>query len=297
MQKVSLPAFAKINLTLDILGKRPDGYHDMRMLMQSVALADQLTLVKNDSGEILLDSDLKYLPKNGKDLAFRAAELFFHECGITEGVSITLRKSIPVSAGLAGGSTDAAAVLRGLNLLFGTNLTRSELAAMGKTLGADIPFCIYGGTALVEGIGEKITTLPSMPQCHIVLCKPRFGVSTAYVFSKINVAKLKEHPDTKGIIDAISKNDLTCVARRLYNVMESVTADEHTEIGEIKNILLDCGALGCAMSGSGPTVFGIFESPQDAHNAYNILRREQHYNEVYVTCPRGGLMEADIRIS
>ena len=285
MRKITLLAPAKINLSLDILSKRPDGYHDMRMIMQSVMLSDRVTLEKNDTEQIILDSDLKFLPKNGKDLAQRAAELFYEECGIKAGVTVTLRKSIPVSAGLAGGSTDAASVLRGLNLLFETNLTRSELCIMGKKLGADIPFCIVGGTALVEGIGDEISTLPAMPPCHILLCKPRFGVSTAYVFSQINCAKLKEHPDTKGIISAITERNLPYLAHRLYNVMESVTAAEHPEIGDIKRLMLDNGALGCAMSGSGPTVFGIFDDPHSAHTAANILRTAYHLNEVYVTSP------------
>ena len=297
MQKISLPAPAKINLSLDILAKRPDGYHDMQMIMQSVSLADRITLEKNDEGRIILDSDLKYLPKNGKDLAERAADLFFEECGFHAGVTVTLRKSIPVSAGLAGGSTDAASVLRGLNLLFETGLTRSELCAMGKKLGADIPFCIVGGTALVEGIGEQVTPLPPMPNCSIVLCKPRFGVSTAYVFSKINCSKLREHPDTKGIISAITEQNLTYLSHRLFNVMESVTAAEHTEIGDIKTIMLDYGALGCAMSGSGPTVFGIFDNSHNAHTAANMLRQRFHISEVYVTSPRSGLTESDFILS
>jgi len=297
MQKISLSAHAKINLSLDILSKRPDGYHDMRMIMQSIALSDRLTLEKNNTGTIKLDSDLKFLPKNGKNLAERAAELFFEETGISSGVSIRLRKSIPVSAGLAGGSTDAAAVLRAMNILFETGLSQEELCVMGKKLGADIPFCIVGGTALVEGIGEQITPLPPMPDCHIVLCKPRFGVSTAYVFSKINVAKLKEHPDTKGIIAAIEENDLTKLSHRLYNVMESVTAAEHAKIGEIKTAMLDCGALGCAMSGSGPTVFGLFDKQENAQTACQILRRKHHFNEVYLTAPCGSIQKTEMRLS
>ncbi len=294
MQKVSLPAYAKINLSLDVLRKRPDGYHDMRMIMQSVALFDKLTVEKAESG-IHLDSNLRFLPKNGKNLAERAAELFFGELGINGGVSITLSKHIPVSAGLAGGSTDAAAVFKALDILYETNLSHNELCAMGKKLGADIPFCLTGGTALVEGIGEKITSLPPMPHCHIVLCKPRFGVSTAYVFSKINCTKLKEHPDTKGIISAIESGDLTALSHRLYNVMETVTAAEHSEIGEIKGVFLDNGAIGCAMSGSGPTVFGIFDDLKNANNAMKILKRT--YSEVYVTEPCVGWQESDFIIS
>ncbi len=294
MQKVSLPAYAKINLSLDVLKKRPDGYHDMRMIMQSVALFDNLTVEKAESG-ICLDSNLRFLPKNGKNLAERAAELFFGELGISGGASITLSKHIPVSAGLAGGSTDAAAVLKALDMLYETNLSMSDLCTMGKKLGADIPFCLTGGTALVEGIGEKITPLRPMPHCHIVLCKPHFGVSTAYVFSKINCTKLKEHPDTKGIISAIESGDLTALSHRLYNVMETVTAAEHSQIGEIKSVLLDSGAVGCAMSGSGPTVFGIFDNLKNANNALKILKRT--YSEVYVTEPCVGWQENDFIIS
>ncbi len=294
MQKVSLPAYAKINLTLDILGKRPDGYHDMRMIMQSVALYDKLTVEKTESG-IHLDSDLRFLPKNGKNLAQRAAELFFSELKISAGASICLRKSIPVSAGLAGGSTDAAAVFKALDMLYETHLTQNELCTLGKKLGADIPFCLTGGTALVEGIGEKITPLSPIPHCHIVLCKPHFGVSTAYVFSKINCSKLKEHPDTKGIINAIDTGDLSALAHRLYNVMETVTAEEHCEIAEIKTMLLDNGAIGCAMSGSGPTVFGIFDNLDNARKAKESLNKS--YSEVYITEPCVGWQEKDFIIS
>ena len=292
MQKVSLPAFAKINLSLDVLRKRPDSYHDMRMIMQTVALCDEISVEKADKAGIELDSDLRFLPKNGKNLVVSAAELFCSQQSLFCGVKLQLRKSIPVSAGLAGGSADAAAVLIAMNLLFETNLSQEQLCQMGKKLGADVPFCIVGGTALVEGIGDIITSLPAMPPCHIVLCKPRFGISTAYVFSKLNCQKLKEHPDTRGLIQAIEQGNLQMLARRIFNVMESVTASEHPEIAEIKSKMLDCGALGCTMSGSGPTVFGLFESQVAAHQAYSLLK--QQYHEVYETTPHDCLAHTEI---
>ncbi len=270
MNKLTRYAKAKINLTLDVLGKREDGYHDLRMIMAEIPLADTVTLIKQD--EITVRTNLSFLPKNDKNIAFRAAKLFFEETGISGGVAITIDKKIPVSAGLAGGSTDAAAVFHGLNELYETNLSLAQLQHMGNKIGKDIPFCLQGGVALAEGTGERLTTLPELSHCFIVLIKPKhINVSTKDVFTSLQASKIELHPDTAGAIQSLEQEDIHGLSRRMYNVLEEVTVKKHPLIAELKSVMMEEGALGSVMSGSGPSVFGIFDSLQSAENARQRL--------------------------
>ncbi|MBS5150059.1 MAG: 4-(cytidine 5'-diphospho)-2-C-methyl-D-erythritol kinase [Butyricicoccus pullicaecorum] len=282
MESLTLPAYAKINLTLDVTGKLPNGYHTVRMVMDSVDLHDDVTITKNTCNQITLSCNRPYVPTDDRNLAVRAAHLFFEQTGILcSGLQIDLVKRIPVAAGLAGGSTDAAAVLKGLNTLYQTGYTLEKLCEMGVRLGADVPYCLCGGTMLAEGIGQELTPIPAPPRCHIVLCKPDFSVSTAEVYAKMNGGDLPVHPDTNGLIQAIRMRDYEGMCHRLYNVMESVTAAKHEEIGKIKDILLSCGAEGAVMSGSGPTTFGLFQNKACAQKAYEILHKI--FPETYLT--------------
>ncbi len=270
MNKLTKYANAKINLTLDVLGKREDGYHDLKMIMAEIPLSDTLTLTMQD--HISVSTNLTFLPNNDKNIAFRAAQLFFEETKIEGGVNIQIEKKIPVSAGLAGGSTDAASVLHGLNELYEANLSLEQLQTMGNTIGKDIPFCLQGGVALAEGTGERLSVLEKLPHCWIVLIKPRhINVSTKDVFTALQASKLELHPDTTGAIQALEQGDLPGIARRMYNVLEEVTVKKHPLIAELKAVMLEEGALGSVMSGSGPSVFGIFDSLESANNAKQRL--------------------------
>lgn len=270
MTKLILDACAKINLTLDVLGKREDGYHDLRMIMMGIPLFDTITLEKDD--QIQISTNLNFLPNNQKNIAYRAAEVFFQETKIAGGVKIQIQKRIPVSAGLAGGSTDAAAVLKGLNELYETNLSLEELAVLGNRIGKDIPFCLYGGIALAEGTGEQLKKLPKLPDCWMVLIKPQhLNVSTKEVFTSLQTSKIELHPDTYGAISALEQGDLRGVCHRMYNVLEDVTVKKHPVIAEFKDVMLEFGALGSVMSGSGPSVFGIFDSLEQAKKAEQKL--------------------------
>lgn len=282
MEGLKLPAYAKINLTLDVTGKLPNGYHTVCMVMDSVDLHDDVTLTKNTEGRITLSCNRTYIPTDDRNLAVRAAHLFFEQAKIScDGLHIDLVKRIPAAAGLAGGSTDAAAVLKGLNTLYKTGYSLEKLCEMGVKLGADVPYCLCGGTMLAEGIGEKLTPIPAPPCCHIVLCKPDFSVSTAEVYAKMNGGNLPVHPDTTGLIQAMRMRDYEGMCHRLYNVMETVTAARHEEIGQIKDILLSYGAEGAVMSGSGPTTFGLFQKEKAAQAAYAALRKT--FPETYLT--------------
>lgn len=262
-------AYAKLNLTLDILGRRKDGYHDLQMVMQSISLADTLTIVQG-GGEVA--TNLRYLPTNGRNLAQVAVTAFREATGLGGPVDIAIKKSIPVCAGLAGGSADAAAVLRAMNQLTGAGLSLEKLADIGQRVGSDVPYCVLGGTALAEGRGELLTPLPPLPPCHVVVCKPPFPISTPWLFSRVKVHKIVRRPDTAGVMAALKKGDLAGVARQMYNVFEDVLEPRHmAEIAAIKAVLIDCGALGASMSGSGPSVFGLFESEQDAKQACKRL--------------------------
>lgn len=269
-----LKAYGKINLALDVLGKRPDGYHEVRMIMQTVGLHDSINLYRKKEPGIRIASNLFYVPDNEQNLAYRAAALLMKEFEIREGLSIDLRKCIPVSAGMAGGSSDAAAVLFGVNKMFDLGLSRKELMERGVKLGADIPYCLMRGTALSEGIGEELTPLKPVPQCQVLIAKPGISVSTKTVYEKIDALKLRpeDHPDIDGMLEAIEKKDLRGVTEKFGNVLELVTAQDYPVIGQIEKVMRDYGALGAMMSGSGPTVFGLFSSPRAAKEAYEALR-------------------------
>jgi len=274
MESISLNAYAKINLSIDIIGKRPDGYHDVKMIMQTIALHDKVTLEVRDGG-IEIECDKSWIPTGADNIAYKAASLLMKEYNIQKGVCIKIAKNIPVAAGLAGGSTDAAAVLKGMNKLFSLNLGENELMAVGKQVGADVPFCIKGGTMLAEGIGEVLTELDSFSKVDIVLVKPEIGVSTAWVYKNLDLGKISIRPDIPLLIKAISNKDRICVAQNMKNVLESVTIEKHEVIKEIKQELMRLGALGSMMSGSGPSVFGIFEDRAKAEYAYEKLKNNK----------------------
>lgn len=283
MDSISLRAMAKINLGLDVLRKREDGYHDVRMIMQTIELFDTITIKKIDKKTIKLQTNLPYLPTNKNNLIYRAAALLIDEFHITSGVDITLTKRIPVAAGLAGGSTDAAATLLGLNQLFHLNLSIKDLMERGVTLGADIPFCLLGNTALSEGIGEILTPLPSMPSCHILIAKPDIGVSTKYVYEHLMLNDQTKHPDIDGMIASLKANDLNGIVTRLDNVLEQVTIKRYPIIQQIKQTMLQAGALNALMSGSGPTVFGIFSSHEAALKAADDMKASSLAKDIIVT--------------
>ena len=266
-------AHAKLNLTLDVLDRRPDGYHDMRMIMQSVELADILDLEYNETGELRVCTNLHFLPNNEKNLAAQAALRWWEAQGnASQGLDITIDKHIPVCAGMAGGSSDAAAVLRALNELEGAGLSPAQLARIGERVGSDVPYCVTGGTALAEGRGEVLTPLPPLPPCWVVLCKPEFSISTPALFAKIDSVKLRCRPDTQGVIAALEARDLVGVARRMYNVFEDALPErQRSRVNDIKNVLIQCGALGASMSGTGPTAFGLFDSEALAREAQERL--------------------------
>lgn len=281
---MELSANAKINLTLDILRRREDGYHDLRMVMQSVTLADKLTVTPARGAEGQAVSDLRFLPTGGKNLAQAAAAAFREATGLGGEVDVDIRKHIPVCGGLAGGSADAAAVLHAMNRLTGAGLSLEQLAEIGERVGSDVPFCVLGGTALAEGRGERLTPLPPLPPCHIVICKPPFSVSTPQLFGRVNARKIVRRPDTAGVLAALDAGDLTGVARRMYNVFEDVLEPRrYREIASVKAALIDCGALGASMSGSGPSVFGLFDREAGAQAACDRLR--ESWRDVFLCAP------------
>ncbi|WP_343210738.1 4-(cytidine 5'-diphospho)-2-C-methyl-D-erythritol kinase [Anaerolentibacter hominis] len=273
MNSISLQALAKINLGLDVLGKREDGYHELRMIMQTIRLADQVYLKKTKAPGIHFKTNLPYLPCDERNIAWQAASMIMKEFSIEEGIFISLSKKIPVAAGLAGGSSDAAAVLVGMNRLFHLDLPKKELMQRGVQLGADVPYCILRGTALSEGIGEILTPLPPVPDCCVVILKPDFSVSTRYVYSHLRVGPDTRHPDIDGMLQDIADGSINGIATKLGNVLEEVTIPVHPEIAQIKQTMLDCGALGALMSGSGPTVFGLYSSFETGRKACGQLRR------------------------
>ena len=280
---MEIKAHAKLNLTLDVLGKRPDGYHDLRMVMQSIELADILTLTRNDTGELRVGTNLHFLPNNERNLAAQAALRWWErENTVPCGLDINIEKHIPVCAGMGGGSSDAAAVLRALNQMEGRHLDLDILAETGALVGSDVPYCVMGGTALAEGRGEVLTPLPPLPKCWVVLCKPEFSISTPALFAKIDSVRLRCRPDTKGVVAALEAGDLAGVARRMYNVFEDALPDrQRNRVADLKNTLIQCGALGASMSGTGPTAFGLFDSEDRAMEAREKL--EDFGGEVFLT--------------
>lgn len=283
MDKLELKALGKINLGLDVLGRREDGYHDVRMVMQTVYLYDQIWMIKTKEAGIRLSSNLFYLPVNENNLAYRAAELLIQEFGIKEGIKIILDKHIPVAAGMAGGSSNAAAVLFGMNRMFSLGLSQKELMERGVSLGADVPYCIMRGTVLAEGIGEKLTPLLPMPRCFVLLAKPSISVSTKMVYEKLDSHEIVWHPDIDGIIAGIKERDLHAVSSCMGNVLEKVTAEAYPVIDQIKETMKKNGALNALMSGSGPTVFGLFDDKKKAKKAAFRIRELQLARQTYVT--------------
>lgn len=274
IKHLGLKAYGKINLGLDVLRRRENGYHDVRMIMQTVGIFDQIDLIRSEQPGIQLETNLHYLPTNENNLAYQAAKLLMDEFQIKEGMTIKLKKYIPIAAGMAGGSSNAAAVLFGVNKMFQLGLSMQDLMERGVKIGADVPYCIMRGTALSEGIGEILTPLPAVPQCHVLIAKPAVSVSTKFVYENLNANSLRpeQHPDIDAIIEGINEQDIHKIADNLGNVLETVTIKEHPVIQEIKDQMIADGAIGSLMSGSGPTVFGLFTDPQVAQNAYENLR-------------------------
>lgn len=269
--KLMEKAPAKINLALDVLFKRPDGYHEVEMIMTTVDLADRIELKEITGNHIQILSHNRFVPDDHRNLAYQAAFILKERFGIKKGVSITIEKNIPVAAGLAGGSSDAAATLRGLNRLWKLGLSMDELAEIGAEIGSDVSFCVYGGTALARGRGEKITHLPAPPKCWVILAKPTIGVSTADIYKRLQTSKM-EHPDVPGMISAIMENNYHDVCEGLGNVLEQVTLQLYPEVANIKDQMKTFGADSVLMSGSGPTVFGLVEHDSRMQRIYNGLR-------------------------
>ncbi len=268
-----LQAPAKINLTLDVVGKRENGYHDVRMIMQTVSLYDTINIHKNQSG-IELKCNLPYVPTDERNIAFKAAKLFYEETEIQGGVYINIRKRIPVAAGMAGGSTDGAAVLKGLNVIYGKPLSQEKLEEIAAKLGADVPYCINGRLALAEGIGEKLTHLPPMPRTIVLLAKPDISLSTKWVYQNLQWDKVESHPDTDGALADLEKGDIKALSGKMYNVLEEVSVKRYPVIQKLKDIMTEGGALKSMMSGSGPTVFGIYDNEDKAKATMKILEKK-----------------------
>lgn len=283
MDEISLKALAKINLGLDVTGKREDGYHEVRMVMQTIHLYDRVELKKTKSPEIKVETNLFYLPVNEDNLVYKAAKLMKDEFHIKEGVRIILQKFIPVAAGLAGGSSDAAAVLVGMNRMFGLKLKQEKLMELGGKIGADVPFCVMRGTALAEGIGEKLTALPSMPKCTVLIAKPPVSVSTKYVYEHLQLNGGMKHPDIDRIIEALKQKKLRDIADNIGNVLETVTIPLYPVIQEIKDLMNANGAMNAMMSGSGPSVFGLFQNEKDIRKAYEALKQSGLAKNVYTS--------------
>ncbi len=289
MRTIRLKAYAKVNLGLDVLRKREDGYHEVKMIMQSIDIYDRIEMKKTRKPGIFIESNLKFLPTNQDNLVYKAAKLLFDAYELRGGIVINLKKYIPVAAGMAGGSSDAAAVLYGISRMYDLELSLQELMDYGVKIGADVPFCLMRGTVLAEGIGEKLTKLSPAPDCHVVIAKPPYGVSTKWVYTTLKADELEEHPDIDGIIDAINDGDAKRMASLMGNVLETVTEKEYTSITDIKNVMKEEGALNALMSGSGPTVFGLFDNKEAAERALKKIYDMQFAKQVYLTRLRGDL--------
>lgn len=284
MNEIELKAYGKINLGLDVIRKRADGYHDLKMIMQMVDVYDDIIITKtHKKDEILVSTDTKVLSNEKGNLAYMAAKMLLDEFDIHQSIKIHINKRIPIAGGMAGGSSDCASTLKGINSMFGLGLSKEELMKRGVKLGADVPYCILGGTALAEGIGEILTPLPTPPHCHVIIAKPPVEVSTAYVYGHICPMEIKNHPDTKGMVDAIESQDLNKLASLVYNVMEAVTIPEYPIVAEVKNTMLKNGALNSIMSGSGPTVFGLYDDLKRAEDTIVELRKQKLTQQLYLT--------------
>lgn len=285
MEQIKLFARAKINPALNVIEKFENGYHSIETIMQTVNLFDTITIYKTNNNTITLNTNLSWLPKDSRNLVYKTAEYFKNKYEIKEGININLYKNIPVSAGLAGGSTDCAATLIGIRNLFKLPISNDELFEIGKNFGADVPFCLLRGTALAKGIGEKLTPLHYFPYCYIVIAKPSFSVSTASVFENLNVNSIKNRPDIEKIIFFLNKEDLKSICNNLVNVLEEVTIQRHPIIAKIKQTMLKNGALGSLMSGSGSSVFGIFNTKKNAINSIKEIRFKYNIKETFLTIP------------
>ena len=283
MKKIRLKAMAKINLGLDVVRKREDGYHEVRMIMQTIRMYDQIELEPTEAPGIRVSTNLNYLPTNEDNLVYKAAKLLMDEFDVKKGLNIGLRKFIPVAAGMAGGSSDAASVLYGMNKMFSLGLSQDELMRRGVKIGADVPYCILRGTALAEGIGEKLTHLPPAPAGYVLIAKPGIHVSTKFVYTNLKANELESHPDIDGQIQAIRSGDLKKVAELCGNVLETVTIPAYPVIEEIKDVMKKGGALNACMSGSGPTVFGLFDDREKAKAVYENLYGGELAKQVYLT--------------
>ncbi len=274
IKHLGLKAYGKVNLGLDVVRRREDGYHEVRMIMQTVGIYDRIDLTRREQPGIGIETNLYYLPDNENNLAYKAAKLLMDEFDIKEGVNIRIKKFIPVAAGMAGGSSDAAAVLFGVNKMFSLGLSLEELMKRGVRLGADVPYCLMRGTALSEGIGEILTPLDPAPQCQVLIAKPAVSVSTKFVYENLHVNQLPKtaHPDIDCLMRAIENRDLRALAENMGNILETVTIPAHPVIQDIKDKMMAMGAVGAMMSGSGPTVFGLFMSPAKAEEAYEEMR-------------------------
>ena len=284
MNRIQMKALAKVNLGLDVIRRREDGYHEVKMIMQTVRLYDRIILEKTQKG-ISMETNLSFLPVNEQNIAYRAAKMLMDEFHIQSGLHIKIDKHIPVAAGMAGGSTDGAAVLYGVNKIFELGLTKRQLMERGVKLGADVPYCIMRGTVLSEGIGEILTPVPSLPDCHILIAKPPVSVSTKHVYENLKLDKIEKHPDIDGMIEALRMEDLHGVTQRMENVLETVTIPEHPEIQQIKDLMIKEGALNALMSGSGPTVFGIFDDREKGMRARDLLRKSSLVRHTYLVRP------------
>ena len=273
-------AYAKINIALDVVGKREDGYHFLKMIMQNIAIADTLSFNIAEEG-INITCNKTYVPTDQRNLVYKAVKLFMDCYGITSGIDINIVKNIPVSAGLAGGSSNAATAIKAMRDMFKPEINDNELMGLGLKIGADVPYCIKGGTCLCEGIGEIITPLKPFKGYDVVLVKPNFGVSTKEVYSKLDISKIFKHPETDSIIKYMNRGDLRSTAKYMRNVLENVTLNKYCVLKKIKSDLLELGALGSLMSGSGPTIFGLFKDTQTSEYCYNIMKKK--YTEVYLT--------------
>ena len=295
MEQLTRKAYAKINLGLDVLRRRPDGYHEVKMIMQTVDIYDTLTFRKLEERElsekeksstepvIRIYSDHETLPCNKSNLIYKAAALVMKIYEIKSGVAITVEKRIPIAAGMAGGSTDAAAVFHGLNELFELGMSPDEMKGMGVTIGADVPYCIMGGTALSEGIGEILTRLPAPPKAYLLVAKPDINVSTKFVYENLHADTLSYHPDIDGMVQAIKEGSLEGITDRMGNVLETVTEKEYPVIARIKEEMKKAGAENALMSGSGPTVFGIYRQKEIAQKAYGIIKEQGLAKQIFVT--------------
>ena len=283
MDEIKLKALAKINLGLDVVRRREDGYHEVRMVMQTIHLYDQLLIQKSETPGIQIHSNLSFLPVNENNLVYKAGKLLMDEFDIHTGVSVELNKHIPVAAGMAGGSTDAAAMLYGMNQLFGLKLKRKDLMERGVQIGADVPYCIMRGTALAEGIGEKLSSLPPMVKCPVLIAKPAVSVSTKFVYQNLKLNEQTPHPDIDALITDIRNSDLDNICADMGNILETVTIPNHPVIAQIKEQMLKSGAKASMMSGSGPTVFGLFADEETARRARAEMKASGFAKQVYLT--------------